>query len=99
MARTATLDTGQFLSYLWLLVILFITHSLLHQVVPSNPIARKVLRKAFSQEPPWFLRGHVPQMPQKHKRAKRNKKPVRLISEGDESDKTKILFGLTSFRL
>jgi hypothetical protein len=104
MAGTETLDTGQFLTYLWLLAIPFILHSLLYHVTPSDPIDLKNFERALIREPPWLLRGHIPKVPCKRKRVK--KRPVCTSSEGDESDKAKrsfrtylFPFAMASFRV
>ena len=104
MAGTQTLDTGQYLTYLWLMLLPFIVRFLLSQVVPKDHINLKLFKRVFSQAPPWFLWGHAHHMPRK--RVKRYKKPVSRISEGDKNDKTKkglksylIPLAMTSFRV
>ena len=81
MAGTATLDTGQYLTYLFLLLTPFIIQSLLLQVIPQDPLKLKIFVKVFSQVPPQLLQGHV--RPTPHRRVKRYKKPVSRIPEGD----------------
>ena len=63
MAGTETLDTGQFLTYLWLLALPFITYFLLDHVIPNDPADLKIFQKAFIQKPPWLLRGHASKVP------------------------------------
>jgi hypothetical protein len=89
MARTATFDTGQYTTYLWLLSTPFFIYSLLRHVVPSNPIDLKTFSKAFSCETLWFLWGHVPQMPRKRKGVRQYNISVSTISEVDKNDKAK----------
>jgi hypothetical protein len=47
MAGMETLDTGQFITYLWLLAIPFITYFLPHHVIPNNPTDLKTFKRAF----------------------------------------------------
>ena len=81
MAGTATLDTGQYLTYLFLLLTPFIIQSLLLQVIPQDPLKLKTFVKVFSQAPPHLPQGHIRSTPRK--RIKRYKKPVSRIPEGD----------------
>ena len=81
MAGTATLDTGQYLTYLFLLLTPFIIQSLLLQVIPQDPLELIIFVKVFSQVPPQLLQGHVRSKP--HRQVKRYKKPVSRIPEGD----------------
>ena len=81
MAGTATLDTGQYLTYLFLLLTPFIIQSLLLQVIPQDPLKLKTFVKVFSQAPPHLPQGHICSTPRK--RIKRYKKPVSRIPEGD----------------
>ena len=87
MAGTQTLDTGQFLTYLWIIFLPHFIQSLISQVIPKNHVDLKIFRRVFLQDPPWFLRGHAQHRPRK--RVKRYKKPVSTISEGDWKHKTK----------
>ena len=81
MARTQKLDTGQFLSYLFIFFLPFIIHSLLHQVIPRNPIQFILLHKTLIQGQPWAIRGT--HRPWPRKKVKCYKKPsVSTICEG-----------------
>ncbi len=90
MAGTDALDTGQYLTYLWLLAIPFITYFLLHHVITNDLTNLKTFQRAFIREPPWLLRGHASDVPCKRKQIK--KKLVSTSSEGDKSGKTKKSF-------
>jgi hypothetical protein len=57
IAGTQDLDTGQFLTYLFILFLPFITLFLIHQVIPHDPIEFKILQQAVIQGQPWALRG------------------------------------------
>jgi hypothetical protein len=59
MAGPETLDTGQFLTYLYLYTLPHIIALLVCQAVPKD----QTLLKAFSHGSPWFLRGHHRFMP------------------------------------
>ena len=49
MAGTQELDTGQFLTYLFILILPFIIHSFISQVIHHDPNELKVLRRALIQ--------------------------------------------------
>jgi hypothetical protein len=78
MAGPETLDTGQFLTYLYLYTRPHIIAWLVCQAVPKD----QTLLKSFFNGSPWFLRGHHRFMPRK--KLKRYKKPVSINPEGDK---------------
>ena len=83
MAGTNDLDTGQFLTYLFIYMLPFIIRSLVDDLVPRDPVLLKSTIRIFLAEPPWFLRGTHRAV--SRKKVKQYKKPrVRLISEGDK---------------
>ena len=80
MAGTQELDTGQFLTYLFVLFLPLIIHSLIYQVIPRDPIELKILKGALIQGSPWALQGIRPPLPRK--KVKRYKKPyVSMVCE------------------
>jgi hypothetical protein len=81
MAGTQELDTGQYLTYLFAVLLPFIIHSLIHRVIPCDPIELKIFMRALFQRPPWALRGTCQPVP--HKKVKRYTKPhVSMVCEG-----------------
>ena len=83
MVGTNDLDTGQFLTYLFIYMLPHIIRSLADDLVPRDPVLLKSTIRIFLAEPPWFLRGTHRAV--SRKKVKRYKKPrVRLISEGDK---------------
>ncbi len=81
MAGTQELNTGQYLTYLFVLLLPFIIHSLIHLVIPRDPIDLKIFMRAFFQGPPWALRGTRRPVPRK--KVKRYKMPqVGMVCKG-----------------
>jgi len=83
MAGTNELDTGQFLTYLFIYILPYFIHFLVNNLLPTDPVILKSTTRIFVTKPPWFLWGtHHQTVPRK--KIKRYKKPkVRLKSEGD----------------
>ncbi len=81
MAGTQDLDTGQFLTYLFILFLPFITLFLIHQVIPHDPIKFKILQWAVIQGQPWALRGTC--RPLSRKKFKRYKMPSVSMVHGE----------------
>ena len=83
MAGTNELDTGQFLTYLFIYILPYFIHFLVDNLLPTDPVVLKSTTRIFVTERPWFLRGtHHQTVPRK--KIKRYKKPkARLKSEGD----------------
>jgi hypothetical protein len=80
MAGTQELDTGQFLTYLFILILPFIIHSFISQVIHHDPNELKVLRRALIQGQPWTLRET--RRPWPRKKVKRYKPSVSIVCEG-----------------
>ncbi len=81
MAGTQELDTGQFLTYLFILILPFIIHSSILQVIHHDPRELKILRKAIIQGQPWAHRGTHRSWPRK--KVKRYKKTsMSMVCEG-----------------
>ena len=81
MAGTQELDTGKFLTYLFVFILPFIIHSSFHQVTHRDPIELKILQKAIIRGQPWVLRGTRRSWPRK--KVKRYKTPsVSMVREG-----------------
>ncbi len=114
MAGTNELDTGQFLTYLFIYILPYFIHFLVDNLLPTDPVILKSTTRIFVTERPWFLRGggiflngivrltHHRTVP--CKKVKQYKKPTaRLKSEGDSKLKRlrNYLFPLavTTFRV
>ncbi len=81
MAGTQELDTGQYLTYLFIVLLPFIIHSLIYHIIPRDPIELNIFMRALFQGPPWALRGTHRPVPRK--KVKRYKKPqVSMVCEG-----------------
>ena len=81
MAGTQELDTGQFLTYLFALILPFIIQSSILQVIHREPRELKILRKAIILGQPWAHRRT--RRSWSRKKVKRYKKPpVSMVCEG-----------------
>ena len=81
MAGTQELNTGQYLTYLFVVLLPFIIHSLIYHVIPRDPIELKIFMRALFQGPPWALRGTCRLV--SRKKVKRYKKTqVSMVCEG-----------------
>ena len=81
MAGTQELDTGQFLTYLFVLILPFIIHSSILQVIHRDPRELKILQKAIIQGQTWaHLKARRTWTRKKVKRYK--KPPVSMVCEG-----------------
>jgi hypothetical protein len=86
MAGTQELDTGQFLTYLFILILPFVIHSSILQVIHCNPKELKILQKAIIQGQPWAHPGTRRSWPRK--KVKQYKKPsVSMVCEGAKTNK------------
>ncbi len=87
MAGTQELDTGQFLTYLFALVLPFFIQALIHHILPRDPIELKFFIRALVRGSPQSFKGT--RRPALYKRVKRYKKPcMSKVSEGGKTPNT-----------
>jgi hypothetical protein len=80
MAGPNNLDTGQFLTYLYVLFLPIFIRLLFLSAIPQDPCLQQATYNVFVRGSSWHLRGS--RAPAHHKRVKKCKKPrVRLRSE------------------